>query len=409
MHQTRLDLGYVRAHFPAFTEPSLRDQAFFENACGSYACRYVVWRLSRYYKERHVQPFAPYEAAQLAREEVEDARLSMAQILGMQSDEVSFGPSSSANLHMLANAFADYLNPGDAIVVTNQDHEANATPWRRLVRRDIRILEWRMTPDGRLDPDDLAKLLDRGVRLVCFPHCSNVVGEINDVTRLTRMIRAAGALSCVDGVSYAPHQLPNVAALGADIYVFSTYKTYGPHQGVLAMRRDLRFLLPNQGLVHDEADAVRRFTPAGLDHAQVAACAGIVDYVDALHAHHFTAGRDAKGRAAEVGRLMRAHETRLLDRVLDFLEPRRDVRVLGPLAASARTPTLSLALPEPGRAVAARLARHGVMTAGGDFFAGRALAALGVAPEHGVLRVSFVHYTTDAEIDRLMRALDHEI
>ena len=141
---------------------------------------------------------------------------------------------------MLANAFANWLKNGDSIIVTNQDHEANTGPWRRLADRGITVLEWRLNKDtGHLDINDLQKLLDDRVKLVCFPHCSNVVGEINDVSKIVSLIHSSGAFACVDGVSYAPHGLPNVGKIGADIYMFSSYKTYGPHQGIMVVRKAL--------------------------------------------------------------------------------------------------------------------------------------------------------------------------
>lgn len=405
----RLDTGFARALFPAFSEPSLRDWAFFENAGGSFACRHVVWRLNRFYKERHVQPYGTFPASQLAGEEMSEARDRIARLLGVATDEVSFGPSTTQNAYVLAQAFGAWLSPGDAIVVTEQDHEANSTPWRRLAARGIEIREWAVDPaTGSLDTDALDPLLeDERVRLVCFPHASNIVGEINPVAQIARQARRAGALTCVDGVSYAPHALPNVGKLGCDIYLFSAYKTYGPHQGIMVVRRTLAERLPNQGFDFNGANPTKRFTPAGPDHAQVAACAGIADYVDALYKHHFRAGRDATARAEVVGDLFRAHETELLERLLDYLSTMPGVRVLGPADAADRAPTVALALTRPGEDAARELSRFGIMAGGGDFYAPRVLDAMGVDPALGVLRLSFVHYTTEDDIDRLIAALDH--
>ncbi|MGY6410662.1 MAG: aminotransferase class V-fold PLP-dependent enzyme [Alkalilacustris sp.] len=406
MHE--LDLAFVRKQFPAFDEPVLRDQAFFENAGGSYPCRYVIWRLHRFYRERKVQPYGAYCASQQAGEEMDEARRRMARMLGVEEDEVTFGPSTTANTYVLSQAFRQWLNPGQAIIVTNQDHEANSGPWRRLEAEGVEVREWRMDPTtGHLDPGDLAALLDDRVRLVCFPHSSNVVGEINAVPEICAMIRRAGAISCVDGVSYAPHGLPDVARLGADIYLFSTYKTYGPHQGVMVMRNGLADRLPAQGHYFNAGVSSKRFNPAGPDHAQVAACAGIADYIDALYAHHVRSGRDARDRAGVVHDLMRRHEVRLLQPLLDYLSGRNDVRLVGPKEAARRAPTVAIAHARPGAALAAELARHGINAGGGDFYAVRALEALGLDPAHGVLRLSFVHYTTRDEVDRLIAALDH--
>jgi len=395
-----LDIDFVRGNFPALSEPTLQGQAFFENAGGSYTCGQVIDRLTRFYRTRKVQPYGPYDASRLGGEEMDEARSRLAALLGVETDELSFGPSTTQNTYVLAQAFRQFLQPGEAIIVTNQDHEANTGPWRRLADEGIEVREWQVDPEtGHLDIDALENLLDEKVRLVCFPHCSNVVGEINPVLEITAMCHAAGAFVCVDGVSYAPHGFADVGAMGPDIYLFSSYKTYGPHQGIMVMRRNLGHLLPNQGHYFNAGSLYKRFTPAGPDHAQIAACAGMADYMEALGAHH---GVSASGAHD----LMRAHEVRLLQPLLDAVKDRNSVRLIGPSEASSRAPTVALALNRPGAEVAAELAAHGIMCGGGDFYAVRALEAMGVDMDRGVLRLSFVHYTSEVEVTKVIEALD---
>ncbi len=407
---TRLDVDFARAQFPAFAEPSLAGQAFFENAGGSYTCAPVIDRLTRFYRTRKVQPYGVYPASQAAGAEMDEARERLAAMLGVETDELGFGPSTTANTYVLAQAFRDGLAPGDAIIVTDQDHEANSGPWRRLAEAGIEIREWRIDPDsGMLDPADLARLLDDRARLVCFPHVSNIVGAVNPVAEVTAMAHAAGAVVCVDGVSYAPHGFPDVGATGADIYLFSAYKTFGPHQGLMVMRRALGERLPGQAHFFNNDVLYKRFTPAGPDHAQIAACAGMADYIDALHDHHFAPEPDPAARARAVHDLMQDHEARLLAPLLEYLRARNDVRLIGPDRAEVRAPTVAVACARPGRAVAGTLAGDGIAAGGGDFYARRACAALGIDPAHGVLRMSLVHYTTEAELDRLLSALDRAL
>ena len=402
-----LDDAWVRAQFPAFAAPALGGQAFFENAGGSYPCRQVVDRLHRFYTERKVQPYAPYEASRLAGEEMDEARSRLAAMLGVAAEELSFGPSTSQNTYVLAQAVRRWLRPGEAIVVTDQDHEANSGVWRRLAEEGAELREWRIDPaTGHLDPERLRDLLADGrVRLVCFTHCSNVVAEVNDVAAICALAREAGARTVVDGVSYAPHGFPDVGALGCDVYLFSAYKTYGPHQGIMAMRGGWGRELPNQGHFFNAGAPWKRFTPAGPDHAQVAACAGMADYLEALSARHGgpAAGAPAARRAHD---LMRAKEVRLLGPLLDALAARNDVRLLGPRRAEGRAPTVALELPGPAEPIARALAAHGIMAGGGDFYAVLALRALGIDPAKGVLRLSFTHYTTEEEVARLIAALE---
>ena len=405
---TDLDLSFTRSQFPAFSQPALQGQAFFENAGGSYPCVQVFDRLTRFYRERKVQPYAPYAVSELAGAEMDEARARLAAIMGVATDELSFGPSTSANTYVLAQAFRQWLPSGAAIVVTDQDHEANTGIWRRLANDGVEVRVWGIDRDtGHLDPAVLKGLLADGkVRLVCFPHCSNVVAEINPVAEIVAIAHAAGAVTCVDGVSYAPHGLPDVAALGADIYLFSAYKTYGPHQGLMVIRRALGEALPNQGHYFNGDTLYKRFTPAGPDHAQIAASAGMADYIDTQAAHHGGGALSARAKGVLVHDLMRAHEVRLLQPLLDYLAARNDVRLLGPRHAEDRAPSVALACDRPGEDVARALAPHGIMAGGGDFYAVRPLAAMGVDPGRGVLRMSFVHYTSADEVARLIRALD---
>lgn len=399
-----LDPQRIRALFPAFEEPSLQGQAFFENAGGSYTAQAVLDRLDRYYRQTKVQPYGVYPASIEAGEAMNLAYERIAQAFNVSADWIHFGPSSSANSYVLGNAFGGWLKPADAIVVTNQDHEANSGAWRRLAERGIEVREWGVDRQtGRLALAALDAVLDEKVRLVAMPHCSNVVGEINPVADVAERVHGLGAVLAVDGVSYAPHGLPDLAALGADIYLFSAYKTYGPHQGVMAVRPELAAQLPNQGHFFNEGKPRYRLTPAGPDHAQIAACAGIADYLEQV-AEIAGPGETDPFRRAHAA--MRAQEVALSRPLLAYLAERNDVKLIGPADPDLRAPTIALHHAEPGAAVARRLAEHGIMAAGGNFYAWRLMEALGIDPQHGVLRLSFVHYTSPEEIESLIKALD---
>ena len=406
----QLDLDFIRGQFPAFEVPSLKEQSFFENAGGSYTCSQVQDRLKRFYLERKVQPYAPFEASRLGGAEMDEARSRLAAMLGVEDDELSFGPSTTQNTYVLSQAVAQWIKPNQTIIVTNQDHEANSGPWRRLAERGVAIKEWCINPvTGLLDLEDLRLLLDENVKMVCFPHCSNVVAAINPVEEITSMVRSVGAYSCVDGGSYAPHGFPNVDKLGADIYLFSAYKTYGPHQGLMVIRRELGMKLPNQGHYFNADSLYKRFTPAGPDHAQIAACAGMADYVDEVYQHHFTDKVAPAERCQMVHDLFRDYEVSLTQPILDYLTTKNSAELIGPTSAEGRAPTIAVKLQIPGEEAAKKMASFGVMAGGGDFYAVRPLKALSIEPEHGVLRLSFVHYTAPKDIDRLLSALDQVI
>ena len=292
-------------------------------------------------------------------------------------------------------------------MVTNQDHEANSGVWRRLADEGIEVREWQIDPQtGSLDPADLERLLADGkVRLVAFPHCSNVVAEINDVAAISALARARGARVVVDGVSYAPHGFPDFPALGCDVYLFSAYKTYGPHQGIMVIREGFGMELPGQGHFFNHGTLYKRHTPAGPYHAQIAACAGMADYVDTLAARHGVSG-DAAARNRGVHDLMRAQEVTVIQPLLDYLGQRNDVRLLGPRSAEQRAPTVAVELDRAAEPVSEELGRNGIACWAGDFYAVRPLQALGIDLEKGVLRMSATHYTSAEEVSRLIAALD---
>lgn len=401
-----LDTAYTRAQFPAFTEPSLSQQAFFDNAGGSYACRPVIARLNEYYRRLKVQPYYGHAASIEAGQWMDAAHLRLGEYLGVGSDAIHFGPSTSQNLYVLAQALRKQLRPGDEIVVTNQDHEANSGVWRRLAADGAVLREWRVNPDsGVLELAELDRLLSPRTRLLAFPHCSNVLAQINPVAAITARARVVGALSVVDGVSYAPHGFADVGALGADVYLFSLYKTFGPHQGLMVIRPERLEALGNEGHYFNAAQPRKRLVPAGPDHAQVAAAAGIADYFDALDAHH--GGGDPALRPQRVRELLSAAERPLLRRLLDHLAADPRLRLLGPADAAQRAATVAL-LPvrRTPVEVATRLAAAGIMATASHFYAVRLLEAMGIDPALGVLRLSFVHYNTAAEIERLIAALD---
>jgi len=408
-----LDLDVVRSHFPAFDLPANREQSFFENAGGSYACRETIDALHDYYVETKVQPYAEYAPSARAGAAMDRSRARWAEALGVESREVVFGPSTSMNTYVLAQAFSGVLEPDDEVIVTNQDHEANTGAVRRVAERvGCTLREWRTDPvSGRLDPAGLAELLTVRTRLVCVPHVSNIVGEENPIAEICSTAHAVGARVIVDGVSYAPHSFPDVDALGADVYLFSLYKTYSVHQGLMVVRGGLLTELPNQGHFFNADLPDKRLNPAGPDHAQVASAAAVLDYVEALDRHHGGGSGDGLRAAVDrVSALWRAHEDSLTPALLDHLAARDDVRLLGPAAIGEhgrhRCPTIAFSpLAVEPATVAHRLVERGVQTSCGHYYAVRVLEGVRLDPDRGVVRLSFVHYTSPADIDRALAGL----
>jgi cysteine desulfurase family protein (TIGR01976 family) len=406
-----VDLEFVRSQFPAFSEPSLEDFAFFENAGGSYACRQTIEWLDRYYRQTKVQPYYDFPVSATAGVQMDASKQRMAAWLNVDAEEIHFGPSTSQNTYVIAQALRQELKPGDEVIVTNQDHEANIGAWSRLEDEGIVVREWQVDPDtAELHPIDLEVLLNERTRAVAFTHCSNVVASINPVREITDMIHSAGAWAIVDGVSFCPHGMPDIAAMGADIYLFSLYKVYGPHLGVMYLSEKLNAELPYQGHFFNAGIPSARFTPAGPDHAQIATVNGVMDYMEDVYRHHHGDDAPVLQQAEAVRVLFREHETELLQPLLDFLSDHPQVHLIGKTRAIDRAPTVAFAVngQSPGE-LAARMNSFKLGIGVGHFYAYRLVEALGVDTEEGLLRASFVHYTSPEEVTRLIEALDHLI
>lgn len=403
----KLDLSFVRAQFPAFTEPSLKGWAFFENAGGSYPCIQFIDKLTAFYMKNKVQPYYPYPASLKAGEMMDTSYKRMAEYLNVDASEIHFGPSTTQNVYVLANAMRPMWKDGDEIIVSCQDHEANAGAWRRLAKRGIKIVEWHVDREtGLLSLEDLEGLFSERTRMVAFPHCSNVIGHINPVKEISKKAHAFGALCVVDGVAYSPHGLPDLKELGADIYLFSLYKTFGPHLGLMYVNKDLMVKMENQSHFFKEGITKSMLTPAGPDHAQIGSVSGILDYFDAVYEHHFTEQAMPSQRNSSLNGLFRSQEESLLEPLLEFLRSRDDIRILGPHKVDGRVPTISiLPLNKSVENVYSALTSRKLMPGMGDFYAVRPLMDMGIPLDPGVLRMSFLHYTSMEEINQLIEGL----
>lgn len=406
-----LDADFARRQFPA----GLWEWAFFENAGGSFAPQAVIDRMTAYMSGSRVQPGYPSAPSLEAAARIDAARCRAARMIGAEADEMVIGASTSINVYVLARALGARWAPGDEVLVSALNHEANSGPWRRLARDGLKVVDWPVTAEAAPDMDALERLLNERTRLVAFPHVSNITGGINDAAAIAARAHAAGARVCVDGVAAAPHRAVDVKALDADFYLLSFYKVFGPHLGGLYGRRGR--LLEAEGQSHyffERDDAARGLNPAGPCHESIAALAGVADYFEALAERHLDPPpEDFRARVAALYGLFAEHEERLAARFMDFARSKRRLRLIGPAShdRGARVPTFSFLV--EGMASAAlpeALARERVAVASGHFYARRLLERLGVAdPDDGVVRCSMAHYNTLEEVDRLTAALDRAI
>ena len=319
-------------------------------------------------------------------------------------EEIVFGHSTTVLVRFLATAMASQLQPGDEIVVTDFDHESNIGPWLTLKERGVVFKIWEIDRDTlRPDLAALDRLMGPRTRLVCVTHASNILGTINPIREIADFVHARGARICVDGVAYAPHRAIDVQALDVDYYVFSLYKTYGPHLAVLYGRYDQ--LLELDGLYHyfyGKEKVSAKLEPGNPNYELAWGSAGIVDYLETLGEGK---GRPAIERAFEA---IADHEAKIGDQLLSWLRARNDVSIVGERGAdpAIRVPTISFAVEgKTPSEIVSRIdpARIGVRH--GDFHSRRLIEALGL-PHGGPIRVSMVHYNTGAEVARLIEALD---
>ena len=403
-----LNLDFVRGLYP---DPCW-ERAFFENAGGSYVPESVIGRVTAYMRETQVQPGADYEASAMAKRRINEGQRLISEMIGAGPDEVIIGPSTSMNVYVLAQALGGLFAPGDEIIVTNLDHEANIGAWRRLAERGMVIREWAVNPDTEtLEPESLDALLSDKTRLVCFSHCSNILGGVTDVAGITDQVHDAGAMVCVDGVAHVPHRSVDVKALDVDFYLLSLYKMCGPHLGLLYAKREHIERAPVQNHYFLDGRVPLKLNPGGPSHEFTAALSGIADYFETLAAHHLNQPPNTfKARVDAMFTLMGDHEETLAARFADYLTSKPNVRLLGPKTGEValRAPVFSFTVKGRSSAeISALMTPSGVAIGQGNFYAPRLLQALGIPDTNdGVLRASMVHYNTMEEVDRLIAALE---
>lgn len=437
----------ARECFPALAQPLV----FLENAGGSQVPAMVAERVRDYFRNTYVQLGAGYPLSDACGAVVAAAHSFVLDLFHAGDPEPAapgeaergigvLGSSSSALVRTLAEAVQSVWKPGQEIVIAENGHEANIGPWLRLgTGCGAQIRWWRVDPSmGDCTLDSLDAVLSENTGLVVFPHVSNLLGEICDVAEVTRRAHRVGARVVVDGVAFAPHRALAVGAWDVDWYVFSTYKTYGPHLGALFGKRQAFAGLrgPNHFFIAEE-DLPYKFEVGGVSHEGCAALIGTQDYYAYLARAAWMPGAPAAGqpaipahRAADVagtsarrmledtpscadlarvGACLRDLELPLQARLLRYLRERPDVRIFGPHDdGETRVGTISFRLEGLSAAEATRrIQARGFAIRHGHMYSYRLCKTLGIEPEDGVVRVSLVHYNTPQEMERLIETLDH--
>jgi cysteine desulfurase family protein (TIGR01976 family) len=378
-----LDVEAVRGRFPALRQPL----AFFDGPGGTQVPESVIEAIAGYLRGSNANSGGDFETSRRTDELIETARATAARFLGCGADEVAFGPSMTNLNFALTRALGRELKPGDEILATKLDHDANVSPWLELARdRDLVVRLVDVTDDCALDLDDLQRLVSERTRVVAFPVASNAVGTLNDPRRIAELAHEAGALAWADAVHYAPHGPIDVTAWGLDVLVCSPYKFFGPHQGLAFGRRDLLESWRPYKVRPAALEPVgHRFETGTMQHELLAGFVAAVEHVESL-------GWDA----------IRAHEGALGDRFLAGLPA--NVTLYGPPSMEGRVPTFAFTVSGRSPAeVSELLSERGFAVWHGNYYAVEIMGRLGLPG--GAVRVGFVHYNTSEEVDRLLAEL----
>ncbi|MFD1694337.1 cysteine desulfurase-like protein [Roseibium aestuarii] len=408
MSQTSaLDLAYARSQFPGLD----RGWTFFDNAGGSQIVAPALARINTFLIEKNVQIGGTYDVSRDAAAALYEARVAGKDLVNAsRPEEIVFGSSTTVLLQNLAKAMQSQLQPGDEIIVSSGDHESNIGPWDRLQAMGIVLRFWPVNKETlTLDLADLEPLMSERTKLVCVTHCSNILGSVNPIRSFADFVHARGARICVDAVAYAPHRAVDVQALDVDYYVFSLYKTYGPHFAMMYGRYD--YLAELDTLYHyfyGKDKIPGKLEPGNPNYELAYATCGIVDYLCELGRRAGATGSTRDLIVAAYGAIT-AQEDALTERLLAYLRARNDCRIIGQSVNrdSTRVPTIAFRF--EGRdagEICKAMDAEGIAIRFGDFHSRRLAEYLDLTDLGGMVRVSMVHYNTLEEVDRFTAALD---
>ena len=428
---TALDLSWVRSQFPSLAQTvSGSPAAFLDGPGGTQVPHRVIEAISGYLARNNANSGGAYQTSRNTDQMIGEARAAMADFLNCDADEIVFGPNMTTLTYAMSRAIGRELGPGDEIVVTLLDHDANFSPWKALEERGVTVRAAAFNPsDCTLDMDDLANMITRHTRVVAAGYASNAVGTINNVAEIVRLARQVGALSYIDAVHYAPHGPIDVRKLDCDFLACSTYKFFGPHMGVLyGKRQHLQLLHPYKVRPNTE-NVPNRWEWGTLNHECIAGIKACVDYWEELgrrvetqlaasqERHEPVSGRGRMSRPALTRReailsahtAIHPHERALLEKLMTGLLAIPGLKIYGITDRKRfdqRCSTLAVRIKgHTPLELATKLGDRGFFTWDGNYYALNVTEQLDVERTGGFLRIGLVHYNTMEEVERLLAAL----
>jgi cysteine desulfurase family protein (TIGR01976 family) len=406
------DLRSVRSQFPALKQTVAGSPvAFFDGPGGTQVPQAVIDSIGQYLSASNANIDGHYPTSMRTNAVIHDARRAMADLLNCDDDEIVLGANMTTLTLAMSRSIGRELGPGDEIVLTRLDHDANFAPWKLLEETGatIRVVDVR-TDTCRLDLEDLASKITHRTKVVAVGLSSNLVGTITDVAHIVRLARSVGALTYVDAVHHAPHHLIDVRALDCDFLVCSSYKFFGPHMGILYGRRDLLARLRPYKLRASSNAVPDRWNTGTLNHECAAAIPSCVDYLAAIGRQIEPPAVTRRMALAAAYRAIEAHETELYGQLIRGLWSIPSLTIYGvtdPEGLADRSPTCAFTVKGiSADQIATALGEQGIFVGNGHFYALNLAEALGVA-ESGVVRIGITHYNTADEIERVTNALRH--
>jgi cysteine desulfurase family protein (TIGR01976 family) len=409
------DLSVLRERFPALarTGPDGRPFAFLDAPGGTQVPARVIDAMAAYLRTSNANLHGAFETSRETDRVVEEARRAGADLLGADPGEVVYGPNATTLLFHLSRSIARELRPGDEVVVTRLDHDANVAPWLLAAEEAGARVRWVdiREEDVTLDEASFDAALTERTRLVAFTLASNAVGTIPPAASLARRAREAGALVVCDGVHLAQHRLLDVRALGADVVVCSPYKIFGPHLGMLWARRELLERWRPAKVRPAPEDPPARWETGTQSHEALAGWTAAVEYLaDVGRTHGGASGPDRRAAVVAAWGAIARHERTLADRFLAGLEALPHVRLYGISdrhRLAERTPTFAVRVGSQHPAETARaLAARGIFVWDGNYYALELMERLGLEERGGAVRIGFCHYSTSEEVDRVLGELE---
>src|ERR1022692_3634356 len=406
-----LDLDWVRSQFPALAQSVAGHPAvFLDGPGGTQVPQRVIDAMTHYLARNNANTGGAYHTSRNTDRMIAEARSAMSDFLNCDADEIVFGQNMTTLTFAISRAFGRELGPGDEIVLTLLDHDANFSPWKALEEKGVTIRAVRFNEeDCTLDMNDLGAKIGPRTKLVAVGYASNAVGTINEVAEVVRLARRAGALSYIDAVHYAPHGPIDVHALHCDFLVCSTYKFFGPHMGVLYGKREhLKKLRPYK--VRPNTDNIPNCWEWGtLNHECIAAIQACVDYWEDLGRHANPAVTTRRAAILAAHEAIHSHERKMMEKMIAGLLAVPGLKLYGitdPRRFENRCATFVVRIEgHTPLELATKLGERGFFTWDGNDYALNLTEQLDVERLGGFLRIGLVHYNTFEEVQSLLDAL----